>query len=266
MSDLVLSERGDSRIHRRASSRPIGTSSSSEAALPTSPTRWPGGGDARVLDVRGRIVMPGLCDAHVHVTAVTPDFALLRRWSPTYVASRAGLVLRDMLMRGFTTVRDVGGADWGLARAVEEGHLIGPRLLFCGHAISQTGGHGDMRGPGEDADEPTCLHGLGRVVDGVPAVRAACRDEIRKGATHLKLMCSGGVASPTDRISNTQFATRGAAGGRGGGGGRGRLRDGPRVHAAGGGPRGRIRGARDRARKSARRGHAHAHEAARRPS
>jgi imidazolonepropionase-like amidohydrolase len=168
--------------------------------------RWPGGGDARVLDVGGRIVMPGLCDAHVHVTAVTPDFALLRRWSPTYVASRAGLVLRDMLMRGFTTVRDVGGADWGLARAVEEGHLTGPRLLFCGHAISQTGGHGDMRGPGEDADEPTCLHGLGRVVDGVPAVRAACRDEIRKGATHLKLMGSGGVASPTDRITNTQFA------------------------------------------------------------
>jgi imidazolonepropionase-like amidohydrolase len=168
--------------------------------------RWAGGGDARVLDVRGRIVMPGLCDAHVHVTAVTPDFALLRRWSPTYVASRAGLVLRDMLMRGFTTVRDVGGADWGLARAVEEGHLIGPRLLFCGHAISQTGGHGDMRGPGEDAEEPACLHGLGRVVDGVPAVRAACRDEIRKGATHLKLMCSGGVASPTDRITNTQFA------------------------------------------------------------
>jgi imidazolonepropionase-like amidohydrolase len=160
----------------------------------------------RVIDVRGRVVMPGLCDGHVHATAVTPDFALLRRWSSTYVASRAGHVLRDMLMRGFTTVRDVGGADWGLARAIEEGHLVGPRLLFAGHAISQTGGHGDMRGPGEDAEEQTCMHGLGRIADGVPAVLAACRDEIRKGATHLKLMVSGGVASPTDRITNTQFS------------------------------------------------------------
>jgi imidazolonepropionase-like amidohydrolase len=168
--------------------------------------RPPPGGGARVLDVRGRVVMPGLCDGHVHVTAVTPDFALLRRWSPTYVAARTGQILRDMLLRGFTTVRDVGGADWGLARALEEGHLVGPRLLFCGHAISQTGGHGDMRGPGEEAEEALCIHGLGRVVDGVPAVRAACRDEIRKGATHLKLMVSGGVASPTDRITNTQFS------------------------------------------------------------
>jgi imidazolonepropionase-like amidohydrolase len=167
--------------------------------------RAPQGG-GRVVDVRGRVVMPGLCDAHVHVTAVTPDFAQLRRWSSTYVAARTGHVLRGMLMRGFTTVRDVGGADWGLARAIEEGHLVGPRLLFAGHAISQTGGHGDMRGPGEDAEEITCLHGLGRVADGVPAVLEACRDEIRKGATHLKLMVSGGVASPTDRLTNTQFS------------------------------------------------------------
>ncbi len=168
--------------------------------------RPPRSGNGPVVDVRGRVVMPGLCDAHVHVTAVTPDFALLRRWSPTYVTARASHVLRDMLHRGFTTVRDVGGADWGLARALEEGHLVGPRLLFAGHAISQTGGHGDMRGPGEDAEEPVCVHGLGRVADGVAAVRAACREEIRRGATHLKLMVSGGVASPTDRITNTQYS------------------------------------------------------------
>jgi imidazolonepropionase-like amidohydrolase len=159
----------------------------------------------RVVDVRGRVVMPGLSDAHVHVMAVNSDFAQLRRWSTSYVASRAVHVLRGMLMRGFTTVRDVGGADWGLARAVEEGHVVGPRILFAGHAISQTGGHGDMRGPGEDQEEPACLHGLGRIADGVPAVLAACRDEIRKGATHIKLMVSGGVASPTDRLTNTQF-------------------------------------------------------------
>lgn len=168
--------------------------------------RAPQTGGGRLVDVGGRVVMPGLADGHVHVTAVNSDFAQLRRWSSTYVAARAGHILRGMLMRGFTTVRDVGGADWGLARAIEEGHLVGPRLLFAGHAISQTGGHGDMRGPGEDQEEPWCLHGLGRIADGVPAVLAACRDEIRRGATHLKLMVSGGVASPTDRLTNTQFS------------------------------------------------------------
>ena len=163
--------------------------------------------DARVIDVGGRVLMPGLCDAHVHVTAATPDFADLARWSPSYVAARSSEILRDMLFRGFTTVRDAGGADHGLARAVQEKVFIGPRLLFCGRAISQTGGHGDMRLPGEDhiPDCPTCA-GLGRICDGETQVRHACRDEIRKGATHIKLMASGGVSSPTDRISNTQFS------------------------------------------------------------
>lgn len=163
--------------------------------------------DARVIDVAGRVLMPGLCDAHVHVTAATPDFASLSRWSPSYVAARASEILRDMLFRGFTTVRDAGGADFGLAQAVNEKIFPGPRLLFCGRAISQTGGHGDMRQPGEDhvGDCPTCVS-LGRICDGVAEIRHACRDEIRKGATHIKLMASGGVSSPTDRIGNTQLA------------------------------------------------------------
>jgi cytosine/adenosine deaminase-related metal-dependent hydrolase len=71
--------------------------------------------DARAVDLEGRTLMPGLCDAHVHVTAVTPDFAALRHWSPFYVAARAADILEGMLMRGFTTVRDAGGADFGLA-------------------------------------------------------------------------------------------------------------------------------------------------------
>lgn len=163
--------------------------------------------DARVIDVAGRVLMPGLCDAHVHVTAATPDFADLARWSASYVAARSSKILSDMLFRGFTTVRDAGGADHGLAQALEEKIFIGPRLLFCGRAISQTGGHGDMRLPGEHHVPhcPSCA-GLARICDGVAEVRHACRDEIRKGATHLKLMASGGVSSPTDRILNTQFA------------------------------------------------------------
>lgn len=163
--------------------------------------------DATQIDVNGRVLMPGLCDGHVHVTAIVPDFALLGRMSPSYVTVKSSEILAGMTARGFTTVRDAGGADWGLARAIAEGALVGPRLLYCGHALSQTGGHGDMRGPGEhNLDQCLCCSGLGHVCDGVPEMRRACREEIRKGATHLKLMVSGGVASPTDRIDSTQFA------------------------------------------------------------
>lgn len=162
---------------------------------------------ATVIDAAGRILMPGLCDAHVHVTAMTADFAALERLPPSYVIAHASRVLHDMLMRGFTTVRDAGGADHGLARALQEGLISGPRLLFCGKALSQTGGHGDMRLPGQlRPTDGLCCCGLGRICDGVAEIRRACRDVIRTGATHIKLMLSGGVSSPTDRISSTQFA------------------------------------------------------------
>ena len=97
------------------------------------------------IDGRGKTVIPGLIDCHVHVTAATADFPALRRWSPAYTTVRALDILSAMTRRGFTTVRDAGGADWGLARAIQEGHAVGPRLQYCGQAISQTGGHVDMR-------------------------------------------------------------------------------------------------------------------------
>lgn len=163
--------------------------------------------DARVLDARGRTVLPGLVDAHVHVTAATADLTALTTWSPSYVTAAAARELEATLHRGFTTVRDAAGADFGLAHAVRDGLLRGPRLLYCGKAISQTGGHGDNRAPGEHGDfDCPCCAGLGRVADGVDAVRAAARDELRKGANHLKVMASGGVASPTDRIDSTQYS------------------------------------------------------------
>jgi len=159
-----------------------------------------------VIDLAGATLMPGLCDAHVHVVAATASFPDLMKWSPMYVTARAGQILSGMLMRGFTTVRDCGGADYGLAQSVDEGYLIGPRILFSGHAISQTGGHADMRDKGENWEACTCCAGLGVVADGVPEMRKACREELRKGAHFIKIMASGGVSSPTDRIGNTQFA------------------------------------------------------------
>lgn len=162
--------------------------------------------DAHTLDVGGRVLMPGLCDAHVHIASATVSFVELQKWSPFYAASRMIDVLKGMLFRGFTTVRDAGGADWGVAAAVAEGLILGPRILYCGKALSQTGGHGDMRGPGENFEQCLCCPGLGRICDGVTEVRRAVRDEVRKGATHIKLMVSGGIASPTDRINSTQFS------------------------------------------------------------
>lgn len=163
--------------------------------------------DARVVDARGLRVIPGLIDCHVHVNAATAALSDLRHWPASYTTAHAARLMRDMLHRGFTTVRDVGGADFGLARAQAEGLLAGPRIRFGGKALSQTGGHGDGRSAGETASEDPCTHlGLGRVVDGVDAVRIAARDELRTGAHHIKVMAGGGVASPTDRIDSTQYS------------------------------------------------------------
>lgn len=165
------------------------------------------GADAEFIDAAGRYVMPGLIDGHVHLTAFSADFRELERNAPSYVYAQSARIMRETLGRGFTTVRDLSGADHGLARAQEEGLLVGPRIFYCGHALSQTGGHGDMRLPGEDhgPDSRGCC-GIGTVADGVDAVRAAARDEIRKGAHHIKIMASGGVSSPTDRIDSTQYS------------------------------------------------------------
>ncbi|MEV4729378.1 amidohydrolase family protein [Saccharopolyspora sp. NPDC049426] len=162
---------------------------------------------ARTVDLAGATVLPGLIDAHVHVTAATADLGSLTTWSPSYAAAHSARIMGGMLDRGFTTVRDASGADFGLADAQTEGLVRGPRLAFCGKALSQTGGHGDSRPRGTRVhDGHQCCAGLGRIADGVDAVRAAARDELRKGAHHIKVMAGGGVASPTDRIDSTQYS------------------------------------------------------------
>ncbi|MGB7448974.1 MAG: amidohydrolase family protein, partial [Ornithinimicrobium sp.] len=164
----------------------------------------PEGGEE--LDAGGKTVMPGLIDCHVHVTAATADLGAQADDSPYYVAAKTSGFLRDMLSRGFTTVRDVGGADFGIARATREGLWPGPRVHFAGKALSPTGGHADVRGPGRQAlDNHVCAAGIGRVCDGVDEVLRATRDQLRTGADHVKIMLSGGVASPTDRIDSLQF-------------------------------------------------------------
>ncbi|MCF3932107.1 amidohydrolase family protein [Acuticoccus sp. M5D2P5] len=163
--------------------------------------------EAERTDLAGRYVIPGLIDCHVHATAYSANLSEQPRQSPMYVAARSQEVLRGMLKRGFTTVRDEGGAEFGLALAVEEGWFTGPRILYCGKALSPTGGHGDLRPMGVDTqDESYALVSLGRICNGVDAVREAARDEIRRGAHHIKIMANGGISSPTDRITSDQFS------------------------------------------------------------
>jgi imidazolonepropionase-like amidohydrolase len=162
---------------------------------------------ARRVDLAGRILMPGLIDAHVHVTAATADLSALPRLPWSFTTLHAAAALRAMLGRGVTSARDCGGADHGLVAALEQGLVTGPRLFHAGKALSQTGGHGDVRAPGDRSrHDAYCCPDFGRVCDGVSEVRRAARDELRQGATHLKAMISGGAASPTDRIDSTQFS------------------------------------------------------------
>ncbi len=165
--------------------------------------------NAYVIDVRGKTVMPGLIDAHVHLIATSVDLSTLIKEPASLTVLRAHKIAEDMLMRGFTTVRDVGGADWGLSAAIEQGIVAGPRVFFAGKALSQTGGHGDFRPMTTHWDHCSCFsshYDLSVVADGVPAVRKAAREELRKGASQIKIMASGGVASPTDPIWNLQYS------------------------------------------------------------
>jgi len=161
------------------------------------------------IDARGRTLMPGLIDAHVHVTIVSLDLAAMAHMPTTLIAIQAGRIMEAMLLRGFTTVRDAGGADWGIAQAVERGLVRGPRIFHSGRTLSQTGGHGDFR-PRDDYQRMCACEiyssGFSHVADGVPAVRKAAREELRRGARQVKIMASGGVASPTDPVWNVQYS------------------------------------------------------------
>ncbi|MGI4954001.1 MAG: amidohydrolase family protein [Janthinobacterium lividum] len=160
--------------------------------------------DRRVIDLKGRTLMPGLIDCHVHVVAHQMDLAANSLVPEALAVLRSLPVMRGMLDRGFTTVRDVGGAPYSLAQAVEEGLAPAPRLVVCGKALSKTGGHADLR-PRHDVHDPNRnsrnFGALGRVADGADSVRRACRQELRQGAQFIKIMANGGVASPTDPVA-----------------------------------------------------------------
>jgi imidazolonepropionase-like amidohydrolase len=164
---------------------------------------------AEVVDCGGRTLMPGLIDCHVHVLHSEVNIRFLEAMPLTLLTARAATRLRAMLDRGFTTARDTGGCDWGIKTAVEQGHLVGPRLFIAGQSIGPTGGHSDGRRRTGDVDGCTCCNGLqfkSAIADGRDEVRKAAREQMRQGADHVKIMMSGGVASPYDPLDSLQFS------------------------------------------------------------
>jgi imidazolonepropionase-like amidohydrolase len=174
-------------------------------------TDHPATHNAQIVDCGGRVLMPGLIDAHVHVYAAGLNIVRVAQSPMSYLAHFAAQFLHTSLDRGFTTLRDVGGADVGIARAIQDGLLDRvPRLIYGGRVISQTGGHGDFR-PGDHLLDACCgcAHvpdPMAVIADGVDAVRKAVREELRRGASHIKIMASGGVASPTDPLERCQYS------------------------------------------------------------
>ena len=165
------------------------------------------GRGATTLDLRGRALLPGLIDAHVHVCAVEANTAEQhRRLPPSLIVARALRRIEECLAQGFTTVRDAGGADYGLREAVASGLYPGPRLLVSGRALSQTGGHGDKRRPSEwTAPLDATVGMLAVIADGVDEVRRAAREQLRHDVDQVKVMASGGAMSPGDELDTTQY-------------------------------------------------------------
>lgn len=170
---------------------------------------WTHRDELTIIDLEGKFIMPGLIDCHVHLATPPGEDGLRDTMSqdPDTSLLRQPYLAHQMLRRGFTTVRDCGGAGLAIKEALAEGLVLGPRLITAGHGISQTGGHGDMRSS-KDGEYQCCggnVRGLGRIADGVEQCLHAAREEIRQGADFIKIMASGGVVSSTDRLTNIQY-------------------------------------------------------------
>src|SRR5512146_3195044 len=166
--------------------------------------------EARVLDLAGRTLMPGLIDVHTHAYASDVSVQKIDLAGDPYRTAHAVRMLGFALDCGFTTLRDIGGGDYSLWRAIQERLIRAPRFFYAGKVISMTGGHGDMR----QMSERHHTHGycscgdfntLSVIADGFDGVIKATREELRHGAHCIKIMGSGGVASPTDPIWMNQY-------------------------------------------------------------
>ena len=168
---------------------------------------------AMVIDGGGRTLMPGLIDNHVHIflSASTEAQLMDPESTPEVLFGRAREEAERMLLRGFTTVRDMGGPAFELKRAIDKGEAIGPRIYPSGAMVSQTSGHGDFRTLDEKSrrfgGKPSVgeLLGVGFIADGRDEVLTAVRENLRGGASQIKVMAGGGAASAYDPLDVTQY-------------------------------------------------------------
>jgi imidazolonepropionase-like amidohydrolase len=159
----------------------------------------------------GRVLMPGLIEAHWHAMMVAPTFATALTADMGYINLVAGQEAEATLMRGFTTVRDMGGPTFGLKRAIDEGLVVGPRIYPSGAFISQTAGHGDFRQLSDIPRTPTTplsyaeRIGVAAIADSPDEVRLRASENLMRGASQVKLMAGGGVSSPFGPLDTTQY-------------------------------------------------------------
>ncbi len=181
------------------------------AKISTDPIPTDRRADTKLLDGGGKTLMPGLIDAHVHTMMESIPLQAGLSADIGYVNLVAAKAAEKQLLRGFTTVRDMGGASFALKRAIDEGVTPGPRIYPSGATISQTSGHGDYRPttdlPRGTSDPLTYLErtGMTAIADGADAVLRSTREQLMKGATQIKLMAGGGVASNYDPLDVTQY-------------------------------------------------------------
>lgn len=163
----------------------------------------------RQIDVKGKYLLPGLIDAHIHLSFASANLQSLRTFSITYRTAIATVNAKDILYRGFTTVRDAAGTDIGFVRAIEAGVIVGPRIFTACNIISKTGGHGDIRACQEPVDTCPCHlapHEAVFTADGIDGVRKATRETFRRGAHQIKIAASGGATTEGNDLHAPQFS------------------------------------------------------------
>jgi imidazolonepropionase-like amidohydrolase len=167
--------------------------------------------DARSIDCTGKVIMPGLIDAHWHATLAAVSLMTALQVDVAYIYLLAAQEAERTILRGFTTVRDVGGPAFALKRAIDENRIPGPRIYPCGAMISQTSGHGDFRQPNEMPGWSRCalsaaeVTGVAAIADGVPEVLKKTREQLLQGASQIKIMAGGGITSYFDPIDSLQY-------------------------------------------------------------